>query len=82
MDFTHGDYYVNSGSGAVWTFYGPFSAGTYDSLNADSTLTGNSTYDYFGRTSAAVDANDDGIDDLAVSQYGLDSVYIYAGGGM
>ena len=81
-DLVAGDSSGASGAGGVWTFYGPMSAGSYDLMDADSTLTGTGTYTYFGKSNLAGDITDDGIDDLMVGVDGDSAVYIFTGGGM
>jgi hypothetical protein len=81
-DLVVADYYAISNAGAVWTFYGPLSAGSYDVMDADSTLSGTGTYTYFGYTNAVGDVTGDGMDDLMVGVDGDAAVYIFNGGSM
>ena len=81
-DLVAADYYGASSAGAVWTFYGPMSAGSYDVTAADSTLLGDGTYTYFGKTNITGDITGDGVDDLMVGTDGDSAVYIFTGGGM
>ena len=61
-------------------------AGTYGPTDADYTLTGENSSDYFGRSIAAVDLDADGTDELIVGAYGNDEndttsgqVYVFYG---
>jgi hypothetical protein len=81
-DLIVADYYGSSSAGAVWTFYGPLSAGSYDVTAADSTLTGTGTYSYFGKSNLVGDVSGDGVDDLMVGSDGDAAIYIFNGGGM
>jgi hypothetical protein len=81
-DLVAADYYGASYAGGVWTFYGPMSAGSYDVIDADSSLVGNGTYTYFGKSNLAGDITGDGIDDLLIGSDGDEAVYIFTGGGM
>ena len=81
-DLVVADYYGSSNAGAVWTFYGPLSPGSYDVTAADSTLTGTGTYTYFGNNNLVGDVSGDGVDDLMVGVDGDAAIYIFNGGGM
>jgi hypothetical protein len=79
-DVTLANYANASSTGAVWTFNGPLSAGSYDVTGADSSLTGSANYSYFGRSSGTGDFNGDGSMDLAIGSFGDDAVYLFSGG--
>jgi hypothetical protein len=81
-DVTLTNYQNASYTGAVWTFNGPLSAGSYDVMDADSSLVGSGTSSYFGRANGAGDFNGDGSIDLAIGAYGDDAVYLLSGGAM
>jgi hypothetical protein len=81
-DLTLTNYQNASYTGAVWTFNGPLSAGSYDVTDADSSLTGSGTYSYFGEANGAGDFNGDGSIDLAIGAQGDDAVYLFSGGSM
>ena len=81
-DLVMGDYYAAANTGAVWTFYGPMSAGSYDVTDSDSTITGVDTYGYLGRDNEIGDLSGDGIDDLLVGDDGEQTVWLFNGGSM
>lgn len=76
-----------SGSGNAYLFRGPFSAGTRGITDADAVLLGSGSLGYAGGTLAdAGDFNGDGLSDLLVGAYGLNSgagaAYVVFGGGL
>lgn len=81
-DVTLTNYQNASYTGAAWTFNGPLSAGSYDVMDADSSLVGSGTSTYFGRANGAGDFNGDGSMDLAIGAYNSDAVYLFSGGAM
>lgn len=88
-EFMVWEYYGGSDNGAVFIFEGGSTqlSGDYDaSTDAYATLTGNSTYDYFGRAMATGDFNNDGSIDLLIGAGGNDdggstagATYVYYG---
>ena len=81
MDLAVGAHSTSSGKGAVYIFHGQaggFRSGKATSV-ASTTLPGLATGSYFGWIVSTLDANADGYDDLAVSAYGENAVYVYDG---
>jgi hypothetical protein len=81
-DLSVSHYRNASYTGAVWTFYGPLSAVSYDIVDADSSITGSGTYSYFGQAIEAVDLDGNGVTDLAVGAGGDEAVYLFTSSGL
>jgi hypothetical protein len=82
-DFATAAWYYDSGKGAVYVFYGPMDAGTFDPEDvADSIVEGSTMYGYFGYSlDEAGDINNDGFDDMiaGTQSYNNGNAYIFMG---
>ena len=63
--------------GMLYVFFGDLlSASHYNVDDAHRSLIGNKTDDFFGQALTALDANQDGVDDLAISGTGNDQIFV------
>ncbi len=79
-DIVMGEYYGASNYGAAYVLYGGVSYQDIDiTTTNNASFTGAATYDYLGKEVTAGDWNGDGYDDIALAEYGNDSVWVSYG---